>query len=135
MSQENLDIVTRAMRAAFARPEPDFATLNELYAPDHVLVPAGTNMVEQEVRGAQGFRAWREETQERLGAEFEIRAAIDVGPAKVLVVTTARYEGSRSGVASEERQWNLVSVVGGKIIRTESFRDPKKALEAAGLSE
>jgi hypothetical protein len=36
MSQENLDIVTRALNAAFARPKPDFTTVNELYAPDQI---------------------------------------------------------------------------------------------------
>jgi hypothetical protein len=62
MSQENLDIVTRAMGAALARPEPDFTTVNELYALDHVLVPLGADMVEREFRGVRGFRAWRPAT-------------------------------------------------------------------------
>jgi hypothetical protein len=82
MSQENLDIVTRALRAALARPDPDFATVNELYAPDHVLVPAGVDMVERELHGARGFRTWREETQELVDADFDIRGAVDVGPEK-----------------------------------------------------
>jgi ketosteroid isomerase-like protein len=123
------------MGAALARPEPDFTTVNELYAPDHVLVPAGADMVEREVRGARGFRAWREETQEFVGAEFDLRGAVDVGPEKVLVVVTIRYKGSASGVASEQRTWNVVTVTGGKITRTEAFVDPRKALEAVGLEE
>jgi ketosteroid isomerase-like protein len=130
-----LDIVTRAMKAALARPEPDFATLNELYAPHHVLVPAGADLVEQEVRGARGFRTWREEVQELLGAEQDLRGAVDVGPEKVLAVITTRYKGRSSGLASEQRTWNVITVRGGKITRTESFIAPRKALEAAGLRE
>jgi ketosteroid isomerase-like protein len=134
MSQENLDTVIRAMKAALARPEPDVAVVNELYAPDHVLVPSGY-MVEGEVRGARGFRAWREETQDLLGAEHDLRGAVDVGPEKVLAVTTTRFKGSTSGVTSEERMWNVVTVIGGKITRTEAYRNPGEALEAVGLRE
>ena len=39
MSQENLDLVVRAMEAVLRRPKPDFETVNALYHPDHVLVP------------------------------------------------------------------------------------------------
>jgi ketosteroid isomerase-like protein len=63
MSQENLETVTRAMKAALAKPEPDFAT------------------------------------------------------------------------AAEQRVWNVVTVAGGKIVRTEAYIDPATALEALGLSE
>jgi ketosteroid isomerase-like protein len=135
MSQENLEIVTRAVQAALARPEPDFAAVNELYAPDHVFVPAGADMLEREARGARGFRAWREETQEFLGAEHDLKGAVDVAPDKVLVVTTTRFEGTASGFASEQRIWNVVTVAGGKITRTEAYTEPAQALEAAGLRE
>src|SRR4051794_28974502 len=135
MSQETLELVTRAMRAALARPQPDFVTLNDLYADDHVFVPAGADMVEGEARGAQGFRAWREETQELLGAEHDLQGAVDVSPDKVLVVTTTRFTGAGSGFTSEQRFWNVVTVTGGKVSRTEAYTEPVKALEAAGLSE
>jgi hypothetical protein len=41
MSQENLEIVERGIRAATASPEPDYNTVNALYSKAHVLVPAG----------------------------------------------------------------------------------------------
>jgi ketosteroid isomerase-like protein len=135
MSQENLETVVRAMGAALARPEPDFETLAELYASDHVFVPTGADMVEGQVRGAQGFRAWRRETQDLLGAEHELRGAVDVGPDRVLAVTNTSFKGSTSGLASEVRMWNVVTVIGGKITRTETFRDAAQALQALGLSE
>ncbi len=132
MSQENLETVTRAMKAALAQPEPDFATVNEFYAPDHVFVPLAADMLEREARGARGFQAWREETREFLGAEHDLQGAVDVGPDKVLAVTTTRFKGAASGLASEQRVWNVVTVAGGKIVRTEAYLDPATALEAAG---
>jgi hypothetical protein len=37
MSRENVELVTRAMRAATARPKPDFATMNALFHPDRFM--------------------------------------------------------------------------------------------------
>jgi ketosteroid isomerase-like protein len=137
MSQQNLDLVVRAIRAAIARPKPDYATVNELYAADHVLVPSGAEIgLEEEARGAEGFREWRRKLDEfMVNAEHELRGAIDIGPDKVLAVTTSRAEGAVSGAAAEQRLWNVVTVVGGKVARTEAYADPQKALEAAGLRE
>jgi ketosteroid isomerase-like protein len=133
MSQERLELVTRAMKAALARPEPDLATVNELYASDHVFVPVG-HMIEGEVHGRE-YRAWREETEELLGSEHDLQGAVDIGTDKVLVVTTTRYKGTTSGLASEQRTWNVVTVARGKITRTEAYSDSTAALEAAGLRE
>jgi len=73
MSQENVEIVTRAISAAIARPKPDYSTVNELYAPDHVLVPVGAaSGIEGEGKGAEGFRAWRREIEEFLSAELVV---------------------------------------------------------------
>ena len=137
MSQENVEIVTRAITAAIARPKPDYPTVNELYATDHVLVPVGAaGGIEGEGTGADGFRAWRKEIEEFLSAELELQGAIDVGPGKVLAVITTRFEGRASGAGAEQRIWNVITVRGGQVVRTEAFTDPVKALRAAaGLSE
>ena len=84
---------------------------------------------------AAGYRAWREETSDLLGATHELRVAVDVGRNTVLVVTTTRFEGSASGLTAEERLWSVVTLSQGKITRTEAFRDPAEALEAVGLPE
>ena len=85
-------------------------------------------------RGAPGFRAWRQETQELLGAEHQLRRAVDVGPDRVLVVTTTitkERRADRLGAAHVER-----GVGGrGKVTRTEVYADVTEALEAVGLSE
>jgi ketosteroid isomerase-like protein len=137
MSQENLDLVVRAIRAAIARPKPDYATMNELYSADHVLVPAGVESgLENEARGAEGFREYRRNLDEFMaGPEHELHGAVDVGPNKVLAVTTTRVEGKTSGAATEQRMWIAVTVTGGKVSRTEAYVDPAKALKAVGLRE
>ena len=67
--------------------------------------------------------------------EGELKGAVDVGPDKVLVVTLTRFEGASSGIETEQRTWSVVTVIEGKITRTDVYNDPIQALEAAGVSE
>jgi ketosteroid isomerase-like protein len=60
---------------------------------------------------------------------------VDVARNKVLAVMTMRLHGSSSGANNEQRVWNVVTVRDGKITRTESYVDPREALEAVGISE
>lgn len=132
MSQQNLEIVTRAFNAATAQPKPDYSTMNELFAVDHVLVPVGVaSGIEQEATGVEGFRAWRRHLEEFLPVELALQGAVDVGPDKVLTVTTARFKGKTSEAASEQRLWAVVTVRGGQVLRTEAFSEPLNALRAA----
>lgn len=132
MSREDLEIATRALQAAIARPQPDYATVNELYAPDHVFAPAGAESgIEEEAQGAEGFRRWRETTQQILSPEHELEGVVDVGGGKVLVVTTTRFKVQRTDTESEQRIWTVVTIKNGKIVRTEAYTDPARALEAA----
>ena len=136
MSQENLDLVLRAMRAALARPTPDYETVNALCDPDHVFVPIEVSTFGgAEARGARGYKAWLEQTADALEWEAEMKGAVDVGPHKVLVVTLNRFRGASSGAETEDRVWSVVTVTDGKLTRTEAYLDPAKALEAAGLRE
>lgn len=135
MSQQNLDLVTRAFTAANARPKPDYSTMNELFAADHVLVPVGVaSGIEQEATGVEGFRAWRRHLEEFLPVELALQGAVDVGPDKVLTVWTARFKGKASEAASDQRLWAVVTVRGGQLIRTEAFGEPEKAVRAAAES-
>ncbi len=136
MSEENLDLVVRAIKAALRRPKPDFETVNALYHPDHVLVPLTANTLgEGEARGAEGYKTWLQQTDDAVSWEGELKGAVDVGPDKVLVVTQTRFQGASSGIKTEERTWSVVTVTEGKITRTDVYNDPIQALEAAGLSE
>ena len=136
MSQENVDLVIRAMHAALKRPKPDFETVNALYHSDHVLVPVEARELGQdEAKGVRGYKAWLEQTGDVLSWEGEVGGAVDIAPNMVLAVATIRAHGVSSGAATEQRSWSLVTVTDGKITRTESFNDPAEALEAVGLRE
>ena len=120
MSQENLDLVVRAMNAVLARPKPDFETVNALYHPDHVLVPlAAHTFGEAEAQGAQGYKTWLEQTDDAVSWDGELRGAVDIGPDKVLVVTLNHFRGASSGIETEERLWSVVTVTDGKLTRTD----------------
>jgi ketosteroid isomerase-like protein len=143
MSQENVDLVTRAVRAATARPQPDFATMNALFHPDHVLVPTALDI--DEVRGGRGYQAFlREQAQPGLSQspaeaamswEADLEGAVDVSGDKVLCVVSARFRGSASGVHVSQRQWAVATVRDGRVFRTEIYSDPADALGAVGLRE
>jgi ketosteroid isomerase-like protein len=136
MSQENLDLVKRAVSAANARPRPDYETVNALYSPDHVLVPVEASKLGGEERvGGEGYRAWLEETGGTMPWEAELEGAVDLGPDKVLTVLSMHFRGASSGIDLEERIWMVQWISEGKITRTEAFLDPAEALEAAGLRE
>lgn len=136
MSEENLDLVVRAIQAALKRPKPDFDTVNALFHPDHVLVPLAANVLgEGEAKGAAGYKTWLQQTDDAVHWEGELKGAVDIGPDKVLVVTQTRFEGASSGIETEQRTWSVVTVTEGKITRTDVYNDSIQALKAAGLSE
>src|SRR4051812_29139562 len=137
MSQENLDLVTRAIRAAIRRSKPDFQTINVLFHPDHVLVSIMADKLGSEAAavGASGYKDWLEAQEDVMSFETELRGAIDVGPDTVIAVTTIRVRGASSGATTDQRVWSVMTVTDGKIIRTENYIDPAEALEAVGLSE
>ena len=133
MSRENLELVVRALRAVIERPKPDFATINALYDPDHVFVSVqASGLGEAEAKGAQGYKAWLEEQAGVVPFEMELDGAVDVAPDLVLAVTAVRLHGVASGIHTEQRIWNVVTVTDGKITRTEAYTDPAEALGAVG---
>ena len=135
MSQENLDLVVRAIQAASKRPKPDFETVNRSTTRttfSYRLWPTPWERGSHRCGGLQDVASadWR---RSELGGEP--RGAVDVGPDKVLAVTLTRFKGASSGIEMEERTWCVVTVAEGQITRTDVYNDPIQALEAAGLSE
>jgi ketosteroid isomerase-like protein len=134
MSQENVEIVRRAAEAAFGRP-PDWDTVNALYDPNHELIPLTSRVEGGSAVGAGGWRTWRKRMDETGEWDFEtdeIRLAPDE---RVVIVGRFHLRGDRSGAEVETPLGAVVTVRGGKIVRTETYPSPKEALEAAGLSE
>jgi ketosteroid isomerase-like protein len=137
MSQENVELVRRAVAAIFRRPRPDFAAVNALYHPEHEQIPIESRVEgRSRLRGARGFREFLDSSSEtwewwEASAE-EVR---DIGDDRVLVAGVFTALGKRGGVPVEERFAMVVTVHDGKVTRTETFSSPEEALKAVGLQD
>jgi ketosteroid isomerase-like protein len=130
MSRENLEIVRRAL-AATSATERDWETINALYHPDHVFVPATAGLGDGDVRGAAGAKAWFEEQESVTSWESELHGMLDMGPNVVLAKITLHFRGLSSGVEGDQDMWLVLTLKGGKITRTLTFTRPREAAQAA----
>jgi ketosteroid isomerase-like protein len=135
MSQENVDVVRRAAEAAMRRPEPDWETVNQLYAPDHQFISLISPLDGEAHQGARGFRDWLESV-EAVG-EWESRIEdVRAGPdGRIVVIARFRQRTRRAGIPFDQRTGAVVTVRDGLIRRTEAYPTPEDALEAVGLRE
>jgi ketosteroid isomerase-like protein len=134
VSEENVEIARRAYQAATRRPKPDFATVNALYHHDHEFVSFASKVEGRSYVGAQGFREVLEGYDETFESwEVSVEQIRGVDSERVLIVAVIRALG-RGGVSIEERFGHLLTVRGGKVVRTELCGSPEEALKAAGLS-
>ena len=135
MSQENVELVRRAIEAAIRRPRPDFDTINDLYHPDHEFISRIDALEGGSHRGARGYRDWLLNTQDAVEWESTLEQVTAIDEDRVLGIVPISVRGRSSGIAlKEERFGYLVAVRDGKIIRTEVYPSPEEALEAAGLA-
>jgi ketosteroid isomerase-like protein len=129
MSQENVEIVRRVYEAlsrgdweaAFRDTHPDFVMTTQR-GPN-----AGTHQGRQNV---QGFGEDYIEAFDNFAMEPE--KILETGD-QVVALVTRRGRPKGGSVDMVVRNGHLFTVRGGQIISMESFPDPKKALEAAGL--
>jgi ketosteroid isomerase-like protein len=135
MSHENVEIVRRGMEAALRTPKPDVATLNALYHPDHELISLNLALEGGSQRGARGYRDWWLSGQETLPWESSVEEVTEIDDDRVLVIAPTRNRGKSSGVVLDQRLAIVVTVRGGKIIRTEVYPSPKDALKAVRPAE
>jgi ketosteroid isomerase-like protein len=131
MSKEDLTVAMAAYTAATARPKPDFETVNRLFDPEHILVPLTAQIDTRDFQGASAFV----EFPDLADWTGSIEGAVDFGRGRVVLVTQGEYRGSSSGASLPMRSWIVATLRGGKVLRTELYIDPVKALEAAGLRE
>jgi ketosteroid isomerase-like protein len=130
MSEENVEIVRRAIRHLNETGEPEW----DLYDADLVWTTRPDGPAHFTYRGLEGLQrgnaslrtVWAEVT----GEIEEITASDD----RVVSVIRWRLRG-RSGVELEEVEGWATWLRDGKITRIEQHGSKKDALEAAGLSE
>jgi ketosteroid isomerase-like protein len=136
MSEDNVEIVRRAYAAALQRPNPDFETANVLFDRDHLLVPIATTVEGRTLRGADGFRQYLSDLDGVFRSwEAKIVEAEELEDERVLAQAHHAGLSREAGVPWEEHAWHLVTLRGGRIVRTAAYRSRQEALEAAGPSE
>ena len=136
VSEKNVEIAQRAYEAATRRPKPDFATVNALYHPNHEFVSFASRVEGRSFVGAPGFREVLESYADTFESwEVGVEQIRDIDAERVLILAVVRGMGRRGGVEFEQRFGHLVTVRGGKVVRTELCDSPEEALEVAGLSE
>jgi len=135
MSEENVEIVRRAIEAVIRRPDPDFATRNTLFDPDHEYISRIEVLEGGSRQGASGYREWLADAADAFEWASTLEQVTAIDEDRVLAIIPTRIRGAQSGVAIEVRHGALVTVRGGKVTRTELYSSPEEALEAAGLRE
>lgn len=134
MSQANAEIVRRGIEAALRRPEPDWATMEQLYHPDHEFVSLVDSALEGgSQRGISGYRDWLLGVEETVQSRSRLEAVREIDKERVLAITPTRHEGRASGVPlAEERTASIATVRDGRIVRTQVYSSVEQALEAVG---
>jgi ketosteroid isomerase-like protein len=134
MSEANVKIVRRGIEASLRRPEPDWARIEELFHPDHEFVPLASLFEGGSYRGTRGYRDWLLTTQGSLEWETRVEQVTEIDTDRVLAITPIKVRGKSSGVAlREQRVASIVTMRGGKIVRTELYPSPEEALKAVEL--
>ena len=133
MSQENVDLVRRALEAF---PRGDVEEMLSYLDPEIEWHSAIVGAAEGNVyRGHEGFRQWFAdsfESFEELTNEWsEFR---DLGD-RVLALGHVKARGRESGVELDSPIAFLFTLRGGKSLKAEGFLSRDKGLQAAGLRE
>jgi ketosteroid isomerase-like protein len=133
MSQENVEVVRRALIAGFVSDPADADTLHELLDPECVMT-SNWGADGTVYRGAEGALAARAEMDDIWDSwHEEIERVIDAGEEGVVGLMRFRARGHGSSVPVES-PWAMVATVrDGRIIAARVFLTHDEALEAVGL--
>jgi hypothetical protein len=135
VSQENVEIVRRALEAATRTPVPDFDAMNLLFDGRHEFVSRIAELEGGSHHGGRGYREFLRESTETLQWESRVDEISDIDETRVLAVMPTTIKGPQSQLVAEENLAAIVTVRDNKVVRSEVHRSRREALEAAGLSE
>jgi ketosteroid isomerase-like protein len=132
MSEENVEIVRKAIEAVSAREVPE-----DLIAPDARIQNVATAVSDNLYVGHDGVREWQEDFFGVMDEEagLEVEKVIAVGEDCVVVMLRLAGHGAKSGASLELRWPAAFWLRRGRITRTEGYASRGEALEAAGLKE
>jgi ketosteroid isomerase-like protein len=136
MSQENVETIRQALEAWRCDDLDLWLATIDPTVEWHAAVERLVEGTESFYRGHEGMRRlwsfWRTEFED---FAVEAQALRDVGDDRVVLLGRIRWRGLASGIATESPFAMVITVRGGKIIRSMDYLDHAEALEAVGLSE
>jgi ketosteroid isomerase-like protein len=141
MSRENVDLVRRLYEAVAAR---DSETVLSIYHPDlvwdhtHNSGLAGLMAGQTRVyHGHHGLRRWSSDFYDALqDVQAELVDVVDLEGGRVLAVLNYRGTGRGSGLDFEFSEMvGIFTVVEGRVIRADWYRDKAQALAEIGATE
>ncbi len=133
MSQENVEVVTRAVDAINHR---DIDGYLACCTEDVQLVTPVADVAGASYDGPDGIRRFFTDIADA-APDFKIviESLEAVGPDRVLGFMRVTGTGRASGIPIENANGNVYDIADGRIQRIRVFFDRNQALEAAGLSE
>jgi hypothetical protein len=135
MSQENVEIVRRAWKAALEDP-PDWETLDYLVDPRHrAITLVGQVEGADEALGVAGWRQFRDRMNQAGEWSLDIEKVYAAPDDRVVVLGRFQLRGDRSGAQIDAARGIVQTLDQGRLTQTEVFPTPAEALQAAGLWE
>jgi ketosteroid isomerase-like protein len=138
ISEQNVELVRRGYEV-FNQGGPEAVISAGLWSPDLVFDFSRSEIAGLGVyRGYDEVRKFFEEDWFEAFPfeewEVELDELVDHGD-QVVAIQRQRGRGASSGVAAEIEHGMIFTLRNGLVVRAEIYGDPKKALEAAGLSD
>ena len=134
VSQENVEVVQRAIAAVYTQP-PDLDTVREVADPA-LTITTDWGADSNEHQGLEGLL----DSIEEMTAAFDpwrqdLDRIVDAGPDCVVALMTLNAVGRQSGAPVEFRWAMVFSVSRGRIATARAFTDQNEALRYAGVAE
>ncbi|MDX6588175.1 MAG: hypothetical protein QOI31_2648 [Solirubrobacterales bacterium] len=130
MTQENVEIVRRLFDVQGTSEflellDPHVVWLNHASAPQT-----------KPYVGHEGLLEWYSDFRAHVGGfRFDLVELIDAGGDQVVTVHRVTATGTTSGAQIEQTQAAVITLLNGKVVRSQGFETKAKALGAAGLKE
>jgi ketosteroid isomerase-like protein len=136
MSREKVDLVRRAVEAWQRDDLETWLSLMDPAVEYHTAIERGLEGGASVYRGHDGVREfWTLRRTEVEGYVLESQELRDLPRGRVLHLTHIRWRGAASGIELESPLGMVVTVRGGKIVRSVHYLSHEEALDAVGLRE
>jgi ketosteroid isomerase-like protein len=133
-SQANVEVVRRVLEAWQRQDFDAWLSGGDPVIEWHTVLERPVEGPESVYRGHDGMRRlWHFYRTELDSFEIEAQEIRDVGDDRVVLLGQFRWRGSTSGIASESPLGMVITVRGGKIVRSLDYLSHREALEAVGL--